>query len=33
MVTDVRLVHPLKHSSPKLVTDDVMVTDVRLVQP
>ena len=32
MVTEVKPVQPLKHHSPKLVTDDGMVIEVKLVQ-
>ena len=33
MVTEVKLLHSRKQLSPKLVTDDGMVTEVNLLQP
>ena len=33
MLIEVKLLQFLKHSPPKLVTDDGMVTEVKLLQP
>ena len=33
MVTEVKLVQNAKHDDPKLVTDDGMVIEVKLLQP